>query len=224
MIRDVDESLCAWLGEMVAEMVSGTDDAVSVTVGLPSAEEGRTSGPALFLYLASVRQDSEGSLAAWDAVRADDELTVGRTPPLRRYRLAYLVVPQAPDAATEHELLGRVLAGGALSDVVPEEHLRGSLADAVRDVLVVCAPAEAQADTGALWLAWGLAPRAAVELSVLAPLPMGYVAAVAAPPSEILVGAARREPVTAGAASRGEGASRAPLRPPPRGRISEDSG
>ena len=179
VIRDVDDSLVSWLGEMVPT--------VPVELGPPADPEARTrkGAASIALFLHEVREDADGSAAGWSELRNDEGRLVGRMPPSRRYRLTYLVFATAQDVRTEHDLLGRVLAGSALTEVVPPEHLAGSLADVEATMIVRCAPARGHADPSELWAAWRLAPRTTLELSVLAPLPLSYVAEVAEPPSSV---------------------------------------
>lgn len=178
MIRDVDDSIVAWLAALVPR--------TEISVGPPTDAAGPGSKRgSLALFLHEVREDADGSASGWSELRNDDGVLVGRVPPTRRYRLTYLISAHAADARAEHELLGRVLAGAALHEVVPGEHLVGSLADAEATLVVRCAPARGRADPRELWAAWRIPPRTTLELSVLSPLPIGYVAEVAEPPSAI---------------------------------------
>jgi hypothetical protein len=218
VLRDVDGSLTAWLRDLVPGVRVSCEPPASRPASDGSSGKGRTAA-SLYLYLHAVREDAGGSTVGWSDLRNGDGVVVGRLPPSRRYRLNYLLLPDARDAAAEHELLGRVLAGTALSEALPAEFLVGALGDAHggpgTTVLVRCAPATSAVDTTHLWAAWGLSPRATLELSVLAPLPLSYVEEVAAAPSTVQLGAARRPRPTADE-------SPAPARPRPAARIQED--
>lgn len=216
MLRDVDGSLTAWLGALLpgVRVSCGSPPAARAAPAEPPGKGSTRVEATLHLHLHAVREDAGGSTVGWSDLRNGDGVVVGRLPPSRRFRLNYLVVPQARDTATEHDLLGRVLAGTALSETLPGEFLTGALGDAESTVLVRCAPATSAVDTTHLWAAWGVAPRATLELSVLAPLPLSYVDEVATPPSQVALGAARRtRPV--------EDEQPLPSRPRPTARIDE---
>lgn len=216
VLRDVDLSLTGWLVDLMPGVrVSCDPPSPRQSPGRPPGQAtGKTRADAsLYLHLHAVREDAGGSTVGWSDLRDGEGVVVGRLPPRRRFRLNYLLLPDARDAATEHDLLGRVLAGTALSETLPAEFLVGGLADADSTVLVRCAPATSAVDTTHLWTAWGMAPRATLELSVLAPLPLSYVEEVAAAPSAVHLGA------------RGERTDHdqqpVPARPRPAARISE---
>jgi hypothetical protein len=190
VLRDVDASLSAWLGALLPGVRVSCESPAHHTERAESSGKARARAEAtVHLHLHAVREDAGGSTVGWSDLRNGDGVVVGRLPPSRRFRLNYLVLPQARDTATEHDLLSRVLAGTALSETLPVEFLAGALGDAESTVLVRCAPATLSVDTTHLWAAWGVAPRATLELSVLAPLPLAYVEEVAAPPSQIALGA-----------------------------------
>jgi hypothetical protein len=184
VIRDLDATLAGWLGSLLPGTTISFEP--PGTVEPPSAKAAK--GGVLSLFLDDVRMDSDASDAGWASLRGEDGVVVGRVPPTRRYRFAYILVAQAADALAEHDLLGRVMSGAALHEVVPAEHLAGDLAHAEGSVLVRCAPPKRWADPEHLWRAWGVAPRATLELSVLAPLLMPYIMDVAQPPSRLDLG------------------------------------
>jgi hypothetical protein len=177
VIRDVDATLAAWL----ARHVPG----VRISFAPPGHETAKGGAAVLSVHLYGVREDADGSLSGWDVVRDQKGVVVGRTPPSRRYRLTYLLVATAADTLTEHDVLGRVLAGAVQDEVVPQEFLAGELVHAERDVLVRCAPATGTADPQHLWATWDCPARTALELSVLAPMPMSFLLSAPPPPSHI---------------------------------------
>jgi hypothetical protein len=209
VLRDVDQSLIGWLSDLLPGVLVGCEQRAPRK---PSA--GSRAEVALHLHLHAVREDAGGSTVGWSDLRDGDGVVVGRLPPSRRYRMNYLLLPYAGDTATEHDLLGRVLAGTALSETVPREFLVGVFAEAESTVLARCAPSSPAVDTTHLWAAWGVPPRATLELSVLAPLPLAYVEEVAAAPSTVHLGAR-------GTPADHEEQRPVPHRPRPSARISE---
>jgi hypothetical protein len=187
VIRDLDDTLAGWLG--------GILPGVAISFEAPGSSSAHSKpGDAkvsLAVVLLSVREDADASFSGWGELRGDDGLLLGRLPPSRRYRFSYLLVAEAADALTEHNLLGRVLAGAALHEVVPPEHLAGSLEGVGPEVLVRCAPATAATDPQQLWASWAMPPRAWLELSVLAPLPLAALLEVVQPPRHVELGAAQ---------------------------------
>ena len=185
VIRDLDVTLAGWLGALLPGV------SISFEPPGPGGAHTKRAAPVgcLAVVLLGVREEADGSLSGWAELRADDGLVMGRVPPSRRYRFTYLLVAQAADALTEHEVLGRVLSGAALHEVVPVEHLRGSLEGAEHAVIVRCAPATGSIDSQQVWGVLGTTPRASLELSVLAPLPLAALLDVAAAPRHIELGA-----------------------------------
>ena len=175
MLRDVDLSLAAWLS---GYLPAGGD----VVFDHGSADK---SSLALALYLHDVREEGEMTPGSWSDIRGDAGVLVGRMPPQRRYRMTYLLTAWAGDTLTEHEILGNVLAGCAMHHVLPADCLRGCLADSEQPVMVRCAPGERGCDPRELWAAWRMAPRTALELSALAPLPISALVDFPAPPRKI---------------------------------------
>lgn len=187
MIRDVDSSLAAWL----AVLAPG----VPVTFGVPGDLGSDDVVTTLVLHLFDVQEEPGGG-AAWAPVRDGAGRVVGRMPPQRRYRLRYLLTAAAADTLAEHELLGHVLAGCALHEVVPAAHLAGALAMAGGDVVVRCAPARGDAgpDRPAADPAegWRATRRTTLELWVTAPLTLDAWQEAAPPPGHVELGAVRK--------------------------------
>ncbi len=192
MIRDLDLSLAAWLGEALPECVITFDP-------VPAGTEEGTSA-ILALNLCDIRLEHEASTGGWSTVRDDRGVAIGRTPPTRTYRFTYRVSAVAADALAEHEILGRLLVVGALYEVLPVPHLVGSMTASGQPVLLRFAPA--QSLLAGTWLRE--APedlRAWLELSVLAALPVEQLTEVAPAPRHVDLGTARttREPAEADA-------------------------
>lgn len=112
MIRDVDTAL--------TELLEAAVPAVAVRLGVDGEEHG------LRLLLHDVREEAGALAAIWEDRHDADGRVVSRRPPVRRFRLRYLVVAVGPDAATEHDWLGRVLVSLAAHPVVPAGTLTAS--------------------------------------------------------------------------------------------------
>jgi hypothetical protein len=184
--------------------------------GPPSAKppHGKQPRATLSLMLVDVQESTAAGSHAWSSQRAEDGQVMGRVPPNRSYRFTYLMTAAAEDTLSEHELLGTVLAGVAMDDVVPESHLRGVLSDCARSLMTRCAPERHDANGHDRWAAWNLTGRTCLELSVLAPLPAAAMADVADPPSRIdLKASGGHRPM---ATTPPQGAARRPI-----GRITE---
>jgi hypothetical protein len=185
VIRDLDTTLSAWLGALVPD--------VPVTFGVLDPQASSDGSSSLWLHLYDVHEEASVGAAGWMPVRDADGRTVGRVPPLRRYRFRYLLAASAKGTLDEHELLGRVLAGCALHETVPAEHLSGALASAEGEVLVRCAPV--RVDGQGEWdQSWRAARRTSLELSVLAPLLLDVVEEVGPAPRSIELGSSRLGP------------------------------
>jgi hypothetical protein len=169
VIDDVDRSLRALLGAHVG----GADVAFDAPTPEWAAGVAGAKRPVLSLFLHAVDEDVAVRRADWDDVREADGRVVGRQPPLRRYRLSYLVSAWAGDPVEEHALLGRVLEVALVAEVVPLEHLHGRLAEQELPVVLEAAvrlpdvPAPPPHD---LWSALGMPMRASLDLRVAAPL------------------------------------------------------
>lgn len=190
MIRDLDATLSAWLSA-VAPFASISFEPAASAAGSPAGDR-----PTLTLALVEVQEDQAAGTLSWSTRRNDEGRVVGRMPPTRRYRFTYLVAAVAADTGAEHATLGSVLVGLAADDVVPEEHLRGVLADCAHELVVRCAPQRPEPGGRERWSSWQLAGgRTALELEVLAPLPAAALQDVAEPPSHLeLHGSPRYSP------------------------------
>jgi hypothetical protein len=183
----------------------------------PPVEDPGVSGSkdtTLMLFLGQIREELDSVEPGWSAVRDSQGAVSGMRPPTRSYWLHYLLVPFSADPLTEHRLLGQVLVGSALEGVLPGAALRGSLLEVEQPVLVRAAPPRASVDIHDIWTAWGLRPRATLELSVLAQLPPFSLGEVIAPPSHIEMGASRLPGVP-------QPEPEKPARPRPSHRLSE---
>jgi len=186
VLEDVDASLVALLGGRLPE---GT----TVSLEPPRRAWARRppEGALVNAYLYDVREDVDGRKADWDDIRDERGRVVGRQPPPRRYELSYLVSAWAGDVATEHGLLGTVLALPGTGEVLPGEYRRGMLAETDLPVLLSVSRPAPPSNPGTLWAALGLAPRLAVDLAISAPLVPALVTDLAKPAQDMHLGVGR---------------------------------
>lgn len=198
VLRDTDRSLANWLGR---ELPSG--------VGLrfePPAPHWVAKPPEpLFInaFLLGVKQDARGAQSGWSELRDSDGRVVGRQPATRYFRLTYLITGwaagQAGDAGSErvmaeHEVLGFVLDACARHGCLPGDCLEGVLAESGAETALECAPADSPAAAGTLWAGLGLAPRAHLELVLVAPAKPAVLTDLAPPAREIVLNAGQEPP------------------------------
>lgn len=186
MIADVDATVAAWLSRFVPD--------IEIAFAPPPDDGPVASTPrrlTLTAFLSDVREDLDSGEPGWIAMRDPQGVVVGRRPPNRSYRLTYLLFACGTDPVAEHEVLGRVLAGSLLEEVLPDEVLRGLMRSAEAPLSARCARAGHPSDTRELWAAWGIRPRTTLELSILAPMPPPMVHEVAPPPRHLDLAATR---------------------------------
>jgi hypothetical protein len=221
VIHDADRSLEAWLGSMLPPGVGVRFDAPD-----PNWARRPPDPPFVDVFLYDIAEDTDGLTGDSALVRDPGGRAVGWQPPVRRYRLSYLLTAWSADVSADHELLGNVVAGCAAAAIIPADCLRGALLEAGLPVQLRCAPpngiagahgaaSTASAGTAGLCLALGLPPRAALTLVLVAPVIPAAFAEVAPPARSIdlnMAPTARR----AGATGQPPGATEqsAPVAPP----------
>jgi len=221
VIHDADRSLEAWLGSMLPPGVGVRFDAPD-----PNWARRPPDRPFVDVFLYDIAEDTDGLTGDSALVREPGGRAVGWQPPVRRYRLSYLLTAWSADVSADHELLGNVVAGCAAAAVIPADSLRGALLEAGLPVQLRCAPpngipgaqgtaSTASAGTAGLCLALGLPPRAALALVLVAPVIPAAIVEVAPPARSIdlnMAPTARR----AGATGQPPGAAgqSAPVAPP----------
>jgi hypothetical protein len=183
MIRDVDESLQSWFGTLLP--------GVTVTFDAPGSPLPADGSATVRLFLADLREEDDFTTDTWTPLRDERGVVVGRLPAARRYRFAYLVMAEAADTLTEHAVLGQLLQATARAATLPTEHLSGDLANEGRVVVLRCAPERRFSDPTHLWQAWGVPPRLALELWLMASLPVTPAYDAAPPPEEIALSSRR---------------------------------
>lgn len=198
VLRDADRSLANWLGQVLPHGVGLRFE--------PPAPQWEAKPPEpLFVdaFLHSVKQDGRSAQSGWSELRDSDGKVVGRQPATKYFRLAYLITAwatgQGGDAVSErvmseHEVLGFVLDACSRHGSLPGDCLEGALAEGGIETVVECAPADSPTAAGALWAGLGLAPRAHIELILVAPSRPPVLDDLAPPAREIVLNAAQ-EPV-----------------------------
>jgi hypothetical protein len=184
VIQDADRCLARWLGAMLP---AGTG--IRFDPPDPAWARRPPELPFVDLFLYDITEDIDGLSTDAALVRDPDGHPVAWQPPIRRYRLSYLLTAWPADQPTygpadvsaygsadvpgDHELLGSVLAGCAATAVIPAESLCGALLEAGLPVQVRCAPPDrtpGSAGTAGLCQALRVPPRAALTLILIAPL------------------------------------------------------
>ncbi|HEX4061748.1 MAG TPA: Pvc16 family protein [Streptosporangiaceae bacterium] len=196
MLRDLDSSVAAFLSRLLP---SGT----AIQFGAPDASwaSDPPQAPLLDAFLYDVR---EAQPPVSDGVMTRDENghPTGWQPPVRRYRVSYLLTVW-PDAS-EHELLGSLLAGCATVAALPLDCLHGLLAGTGEAVPLTLAGPDRAADALRLWAGLGVRARTALDLMVVAPVVPPLLTELAPAVRGLEVGLQRKPPAPP-AAARPEG-------------------
>jgi hypothetical protein len=182
MIADVDASLRSLLR---ATALHDTD--VDVAFDSPTRQwSEQVRGTVVDAYLWEIREDLGRRHNDWDELRDVQGRVTGRRPPLHRYRLRYLLTAWGGSTIDEHRLLSSVLFALADEQAIPAEHVTGELVEEGLPVfLSVAMPGEGDTPPPSdLWGALGIAPRPALDLVVVAPLPRPAAITAAAPVRE----------------------------------------
>lgn len=178
MLHEIDAALRALLR-------SGLPDDTTVRFDTP---DGTWRGPWLDVFLHGVREDLSARNATWTEQRDPAGRLIGRQPPWRRYFVQYLVTGWGEDPEDEHRLLGMAMALLAQHDVVPADHLGGSLRAAELPVGIAVAHPEFGAVTADIWSALRIPPRAALDVTVSATLVPALVTNLAEPARSVDLG------------------------------------
>jgi hypothetical protein len=206
VIDDVDASVLALLRSGISER----EAAVRFEAPTP-AWVSSLKGPCIDLFLHDVVEELGGRGGDWTDVRDGDGRVIARQPPLRRYRLHYVVSAWASSPAVEHRLLGRVLRLVVEADNLPASVLVGSLIEDARHVEVALAePGPSRLRPHDLWSALGTPPRTSFELVITAPLRPAPITEIAPPAETISLGVTKGDPAAAAMPAR---SAAAPIRP-----------
>ncbi|HEX9259954.1 MAG TPA: DUF4255 domain-containing protein [Acidimicrobiales bacterium] len=188
MIHDVDASLRA----MLASAVPGGEQSVR----FDPPDEGwaaKLDRPLLGLFLYDLIELIDGRWGDWDEIVGDTGLVVARQPPVRRYRLSYLVSAWAKSTEEEHRILGTVLQLVIDRNQIPEGARQGMLREESLPVRVeVGIPSvELTQRTAPAWSTLGRPPRSYLELVAYVPIRPSLVTDIAPPAESIDLGLGR---------------------------------
>lgn len=167
MIHDVDESLRNLIGSGVADPAG-----VDVTFEAPTKDwASRRTGPAINVFLYDIREDVGRRDTVAQPIYNEDGRMVGRKPPPRRFRLAYLITAWTQRPEDEHRLLAALLTYLLAFDKVPDEHLSGGLTDIGVPVLTTLAlPPPQDRSLSDIWSALGGELKPSLDYVVVTPV------------------------------------------------------
>jgi hypothetical protein len=185
MLADLDRSVAAFLARLLPP-------GAAIRFGSPAASWAGDSGqsPLIGAFLYDIIETQPPAIDGTLTRDADGHAT-GWQPPVRRYRVSYLLTAWANADTDEHELLGAVLAGCAATHVIPADCLYGTLADAAEPVPLVCAGQERARDATWVWSHLGVPMRTALDFMVVAPVVPPLVTELAPGVREVSLGASR---------------------------------
>jgi hypothetical protein len=167
MIHDVDASLMELLR---AEALNGGE--ADVVFDAPTKEwVSRQNTPAVDAFLYDIREDVSRRDVMAQPVRNDQGVVVGRRPPVRRFKLAYLLTAWTRRPEDEHRLLSQLLTALLGHDRIPERYLQGQLSGEPTPVLLQLAlPPTQDRSLSDIWNALGGELKPSIDLVVIAPL------------------------------------------------------
>jgi len=181
MIHDVDESLRALVRR---DVVQGAE--VEVVFDAPTKDwAARRNTPTIDIYLYDIREDMRRRQYGIIDVKDADGHTVARRQPARFFKLSYLVTAWTQRPEDEHRLLSGLMGCFLRNDFIPEDVLRGALADEVVPFGITMAipPPEDRALSD-VWSALGGELKPSLDLVVIAPVDLDRATATAKPVTE----------------------------------------
>ncbi len=165
MIELFDETLRDLLRREVA---NGSQ--VQIAFDAPTRDwASRRNTPTLNVYLYDIRDDLPRREVAWAEVRDAAGRVTERRPPVRRFRLSYLVTAWTQRPEDEHRLLSACLASFLRHEALAPGELSGALADQPHPVeMTVAMPPREDRSIADVWTALGgeLKPSLDVVASV----------------------------------------------------------
>jgi hypothetical protein len=185
VIADADRSLANFLG-------AALDKGTTVTFDTPSEEfEKAVKRPAISCFLHRVVEDIARRPSDWLDERGPDGRVGARQPPVRHYQLHYQVSAWAKTIDDEHRLLSRVMEACLAGEVIDRRHRAGVLEEEPEPVLIrlgvpLADPGPQPHD---LWSSLGLALRASLDLTLVAPLRPALSTDIAPPAVELTLDA-----------------------------------
>jgi hypothetical protein len=165
MIHDVDDALRALIEDDALE------GDVEVSFDAPTRDwASRRSVPTVSVFLYDIREDLSRRDVAPQVVRNDQGHVLQRRPPMRRFRLSYLLTAWTQRAEDEHRLLSGLLSRFLASDTIPDRYLGGALEDSPVPVLTNLAlPPTQDRSLSDIWSALGGELKPSLDLIVIAP-------------------------------------------------------
>jgi Pvc16 N-terminal domain len=163
---EVDEALRALVR---AEVLNGSD--VEVVLDAPTKEwASRRNAPTVNLYLYDVREDlrrrERGLVNEYDERGA----VVSRRQPPRHFKISYLITAWTQRPEDEHRLLSSLLYCFLRNETLPEELLRGRLAEVGLPVTMsIALPPPEDRSFADVWSALGGELKPSLDLVVTAP-------------------------------------------------------
>jgi hypothetical protein len=198
VIHDVDESL----RNLVRRDVVGTAD-IEVVLDAPTKEwAGRRNAPTIDVYLYDIREDLRRRQFGVIDVHDEAGHTVARRPPLRFFKLSYLLTAWTQRPEDEHRLLAALLQCFLRNDHIPREDLVGALAEeGVPFQVTMAIPPPEDRALSDVWSALGGELKPSLDLVVITPVDLDRTAATGVPvsaPPIVEVGASGIPPERAG--------------------------
>ena len=184
VIADVDHSLARFFAAALPKETT-------VSFDTPSEQWSKAVGrPTVSFFLHRIVEDIDRRAADWLDERDGEGRVASRQPPIRHYQLHYQVSAWAASVADEHRLLGDVMDVCLGGEIVPREHLTGSLD--VDDEPLLMRLAQPVSNPGPqphdVWESLGLPLRASFELVLVAPLRPRADTDIAPPAEELTLG------------------------------------
>jgi Pvc16 N-terminal domain len=163
MIKDVDSTLMALIKEEV-------ERSVVVALEAPTREwAAKQPRPAVNLYLYDIREDMRRRYFGVVEGR-DDGVVTSRRPPVRHFRLSYLITAWADRPADEHGLLADILHCFLRHDCLPGPLLVGRLREVLGPVPVgIALPPTEDRSFADVWSSLGGELKPSLDVVVVMP-------------------------------------------------------
>ena len=193
MIDEIDGALRAWLTSVVAPAQ------VDVSFRVP-AEQTSQKRPLVCAALYDIVEEESARSNHIEDIRNDAGRVVARQGAPRRFLLSYQLSVVTADAATEHQLLGRILRGGVERDYLPNDELPDDLREAGLSVPLEIAKGRRPGAPESMRVGddgW----RTTLELTLHVPVLPAPITEIAPPAEKLDLGVSREGGNGAGAAT-----------------------
>lgn len=183
MIQDVDEALKTLVRR---DALNGSG--AEVVFDAPTKDWAvRRNMPTVDLYLYDIREDMRRRRVGKTDVRDGNGRISGRLPPVRFFKLSYLITAWTNRPEDEHLLLSTLLACFLRLDRLPSDLLQGALQGFDDPVtLTIGHPPPEDRSFSDVWSALGGELKPSLDLVVLAPVDLDRLTATAPPVLEEL--------------------------------------